>query len=169
VETFPDDYAALRAVHAYLEPLFAADGVYGTGIHDNADETIGADVLMAIDEEDGGVNRAGLAYLLIELQEAVVSEWSSGASLYRMLTAQVSACANDFSGAQSGAANDVSAHERMSRDLVADIASHYTTWRELGLLGVTINAEKPVVALAADEAPGTTVIPHRVVFHYKVT
>lgn len=159
---FANDYAALRTLATRLRSLYGtinAATYAGYG---------GVDVVMALDE-DTEAERSGKPFIVIDQQDGIVSEWSAGASRYRFITAQVVCCANDFSGAQVGASNTVASVELMSRDLVHDVTASYTTWRSLGLLGIEVNADRPVQVRGSDEAPGTVTIPHRVTFHYEVT
>lgn len=158
---FANDYTAIRAIAARLTTL------YGTTNAATYTTYGGVDVVMAMDE-DTEAERIGKPFILIDQQDGGVSEWSAGASRYRFVTALVVCCANDFSGAQVGASNPVSSAELMSRDLVHDVTANYGAWRDAGLLGIEINADKPVQA-GAQYTPGTVAIAHRVTFHYEVS
>lgn len=165
--TYADDYDALRALHARLVTVFAdlEDSNYTGEGHDYG----GVDVVFARDE-DTEAERVGKPYLLVDLQDSGKSEWSAGSSRFRKITALVAACANDFNGAiQSDESNPVTAHERMSQDLVSEVESQYEQYRDLGLMEIEIRTDKAIRIEGDEESPGTTVIPHRIPFHYRVS
>jgi len=159
--TFANDYIATRVIATRLTTL------YGTTKAATYSGYGGVDVVMALDE-DTEAERIGKPFIIIDQQDGGDSEWSAGGTRYRYITALVACCANDFSGAQVATSNPVASVELMSRDLVADINNNYATWRDAGLLGIEINADRPQVAGGDGNAPGTVVIPHRVTFHYEV-
>ena len=121
-------------VKAQLETVYAADfAAYG-----------GADCVLE-DDESQEPEKAGKPYVVFTLGSDEESEWSAPANRRNDVTVQARTVANDFNGAQIGAANIEGSDTKLSRVLTQIIESGTSQLAALGLIMPSITASTETV------------------------
>lgn len=153
--TFADDYLAIRVLETRLQT------VLNSTYEDHYTRYGGVDVKVKTDEDSEPEN-VGKPLVLLEQESGGRSEWSSVRSEYRDVGVLATTFVSDGSGAQQGAANPITSDEQLSRDLVTEIETNYTAWRDLGLQNIRIASR----GLSKAEGEVVRRIGHLISFSY---
>lgn len=158
--TFPTAHDALQVLAGVLSTQIAAN--YGATFAPYG----GADVVLE-DSEATRAERVGVPCVVLSVlsdrQSGLFPLWSARDAVIR---ADVEA--NDFSGAQIGAANPEGSDSKLSRALSQIVAAQYDALRDAGLLASHYESESERVAQSIDE-PDLHIKPARITFSYLVT
>lgn len=153
--TFPDDYAAIRAIKARLELVFsttyAAKYVRYNGV----------DVELKTDEDSEPEN-IGKPLILLDQSSGDRSDWSSAQGEVRQVAVLATTFVSDGSGGTHGAANPTTSDEFLSKDMVAEFESNRAAWDMVGIHDPSIRSD------GLDKREGDTVrrIRHTITFQY---
>ena len=123
----------------------------------------GADVVLA-DDEASEEERVGRPYVLLDVEGDVMSSEIMQADA-RDASATFEVVANDFSGAQTGAANPTGSDTLLSGALMDFMRENYAALRDAGLYRNRIEQGKERIQQSDDE-PETHRNPHRILFTY---
>lgn len=119
------------------------------------------------DDEPTGDDQAGKPLLLLAMESDVESQFTAPARPRRDVLVRCDATANDFSGAQTGAANPEGSDTKLARALLEIIAEDYDVLKALGLMHVAVRAERETIS--DSEGVQYHANPHRISWTYRQT